>query len=132
MADLAMALFTVLLACAPFVVVALKLCAEPGCPEVVVGSRCPRHARPAWPHQSSRHERGYGAPWDRLRAQVLADEPLCPCGQPATTVDHIVPRTSGGTDARSNLRALCAGCHATKSAREGRAASLLFRRRNQA
>ena len=36
--------------------------------------------------------------------------------------DHIVPLYLGGADDESNLQALCIECHATKSARESRAA----------
>jgi len=45
--------------------------------------------------------------WSRLRAQVLAEEPNCWCGERASTVDHRVARAFGGTDQRSNLRSLC-------------------------
>lgn len=33
-------------------------------------------------------------------------------------IDHVVPLSRGGTNARSNLQLLCAGCHASKTARE--------------
>lgn len=33
------------------------------------------------------------------------------------TVDHIVPLAKGGTDARSNLQALCARCNKSKKDR---------------
>ncbi|WDM16753.1 HNH endonuclease [Streptomyces lavenduligriseus] len=67
--------------------------------------------------------------WPRIRARVLRrDKGVCQavfsdgrlCGQPATQVDHIVP----GDDHRlANLQALCAWCHARKSASEGGAAA---------
>lgn len=65
-----------------------------------------------------------GRTWQRIRAQVLFDEPLCracmACGRvtAAAEVDHIKPLHAGGTDARENLQALCASCHADKSAAE--------------
>lgn len=34
---------------------------------------------------------------------------------PALEVDHINPLHNGGTDARSNLQALCRDCHADKT-----------------
>lgn len=77
----------------------------------------------------SASKRGYGADWAKLRAQVLAEEPLCrehlSRGEhvKATHVDHIVNKASGGTDDRSNLQALCPRCHLTKSGREGAEAS---------
>ncbi|MBJ3490175.1 HNH endonuclease, partial [Salmonella enterica subsp. enterica serovar Albany] len=36
----------------------------------------------------------------------------------AKTVDHIVPKAHGGTDADSNLQSLCWPCHKAKTARE--------------
>lgn len=65
-----------------------------------------------------------GRTWQRIRAQVLFDEPLCracmACGRvtAAAEVDHIKPLHAGGTDARENLQSLCASCHADKSAAE--------------
>ena len=38
----------------------------------------------------------------------------------ATEVDHIVPKSAGGTDAMDNLQALCKSCHSRKTAKEGR------------
>lgn len=74
----------------------------------------------------SRHERGYGSTWDRLRLSILdRDRHLCqpclPAGRvtPARTVDHIIPRAKGGTDDPDNLRAICDACHAAKTTREG-------------
>ncbi len=74
--------------------------------------------RPA--RKASRHARGYGSAWDRLRAAVLAAEPLCRnCSaagerQAAVTVDHIVPKAEGGTDDRANLQPLCGPCRVAK------------------
>jgi len=67
----------------------------------------------------SARKRGYGAAWERLRARVLAEEPVCrACGiARATDVDHILPRRRGGTDARDNLQALCHSCHSQKTSR---------------
>ncbi len=36
-------------------------------------------------------------------------------------IDHIVPRSRGGSDERTNLQALCVQCHAAKSRSEQRA-----------
>lgn len=50
----------------------------------------------------------------RLRLIVLArDRGICwLCGQPgATTVDHVVPRSRGGSDELTNLAAAHAGCN---------------------
>ncbi|MGE0583468.1 MAG: HNH endonuclease [Steroidobacteraceae bacterium] len=70
-------------------------------------------------------ERGYGAAWRKLRALVLArDQGLCQAclktgrTTPATQVDHIRPKATGGTDEPSNLQSLCRPCHDEKSRRE--------------
>lgn len=75
----------------------------------------------AWSRQS-RHERGYGSAWDKIRAQALKrDRHLCiPCmaggrPTPATQVDHIKPKAKGGTDDLSNLQSICDECHAEKT-----------------
>ena len=66
-----------------------------------------------------RNERRAG---DRLRRQVLTEEPTCrDCGAPATQVDHRLAIAFGGTSERSNLAALCAMCHRAKSHRERKA-----------
>lgn len=78
----------------------------------------------AWP-TSSRHERGYGREWTRLRQQVMTrDKRLCqPCLRndrvtPATEVDHVKPKAKGGTDDMSNLQAICSPCHTEKGLRD--------------
>jgi len=79
---------------------------------------------PGW-HKTSRHERGYGSKWVKLRAAILKrDHHLCqPClrnGRPtqATAVDHIKPKAKGGTDEPENLEGVCHSCHKIKSKRE--------------
>jgi 5-methylcytosine-specific restriction enzyme A len=74
-----------------------------------------------WPTES-RHTRGYGAAWVRLRAVILdRDLHLCqPCRRigrvtPATQVDHIKPKAKGGTDDSDNLQAICEPCHTAKT-----------------
>jgi 5-methylcytosine-specific restriction endonuclease McrA len=59
-----------------------------------------------------------------MSAAILRSRPDCewteavlPCGERATTVDHITPRAEGGTDDPSNLRALCRPHHAKVSGR---------------
>lgn len=58
----------------------------------------------------------------RLRYEVLRrDNYTCRyCGASAPEVlleiDHVVPRSAGGTDARENLQVLCDSCNAGKSA----------------
>lgn len=93
-------------------------------------ARCAAHPaalRYSEPHRGSRHERGYGSAWERLREVVLArDSGLCqPCRTAgrltvATEVDHIVGKDTGGGDEQTNLQSICRPCHKAKSAREGR------------
>lgn len=86
--------------------------------------------------KESRHKRGYGAEWDKIRQRILArDKGLCQCddckgGQirirPATEVDHIVSKakakrlrwTQEQIDADSNLQAINHDCHLKKTAEE--------------
>lgn len=72
--------------------------------------------------RESRHKRGYGTAWDKLRRSIMArDSGLC---QPsrrhgivaiATAVDHIVPKHRGGTDDETNLEAISHMVHAAKT-----------------
>jgi 5-methylcytosine-specific restriction enzyme A len=78
----------------------------------------------AWA-KKSRHERGYGSAWVKTRARILSrDRHLCQAclatSKPtlATEVDHITPKTKGGTDEDGNLQAICHDCHAAKTERE--------------
>jgi 5-methylcytosine-specific restriction protein A len=66
-----------------------------------------------------RNER-VGPGWQKIRRQVLSEEPVCPCGAPSTEVDHIIPAVPvrGGTSERDNLQALCRACHIEKTARD--------------
>jgi len=74
----------------------------------------------AW-SKESRHKRGYGSSWDRLRKVILLrDRGICQCpdcqgGEKrlriATEVDHIKPKAEGGTDDENNLRAVNSECH---------------------
>lgn len=77
------------------------------------------------PKRGSRHARGYGSAWDKLRLRILRrDAGLCqPCLQQgrieqAKQVDHIVPKALGGTDDDDNLQAICEPCHKSKTAAE--------------
>jgi 5-methylcytosine-specific restriction protein A len=72
--------------------------------------------------RGNRHERGYGAEWDRLRKAILErDCGVCQaCGHLGNEVDHKTPKALGGTDDPSNLQTLCTDCHKTKTARESR------------
>ncbi len=109
-----------------------KPCGHLGCGKLVSDGRyCPEHqgdkklSRFADSRRGSRHERGYGTAWDKLRLVILArDNGLCvPCNTagrltPASQVDHIIPKAEGGTDDESNLQSVCVACHRAKTDRE--------------
>jgi 5-methylcytosine-specific restriction protein A len=81
--------------------------------------------RKPWHHSGSRHERGYGSAWVKTRAIIIArDMGLCqPCWRkgrptPFTEVDHIIPKSQGGTDDHDNLECICPDCHSSKTQQE--------------
>lgn len=82
--------------------------------------------------RTSRHERGYGTAWDKLRKRILSrDKYLCQtCARkgrltPANEVDHKKPKAKGGTDSEDNLEAICSPCHKAKtSAENGRSTKM--------
>jgi 5-methylcytosine-specific restriction protein A len=85
------------------------------------GIRCPECASAKDARRGSRHARGYGGDWTRIRAAHLEAEPWCrECGAEATDVDHIVPRAEGGTDDDANLQSLCHRHHSRKTAIQNR------------
>jgi 5-methylcytosine-specific restriction protein A len=62
---------------------------------------------------SALSEEGSSREWREIRARILADSPLCHhCGTaPADTVDHLISRAHGGTDAPENLVPACGPCN---------------------
>lgn len=111
----------------------LRLCGAHGCRNYFQGPGryCPDHQRAAWQSSNrnpahSASQRGYGAEWRAKRGQVLSrDKCICGiCGKPgANEVDHITPKSSGGSDDLTNLRAVHKACHQRKSSSEGGKAS---------
>jgi 5-methylcytosine-specific restriction protein A len=74
--------------------------------------------------KSSHQDPHYDSPqWRAVRLQVLVrDEYKCQlkgsrCTGKATMVDHWIPRSRGGTDAMTNLRASCKPCNTQKKDR---------------
>ena len=67
--------------------------------------------------------RGYDRRWQKNAKVYLASNPLCadPFGVHgkwpvmARHVDHVVPRSAGGTDDWNNLQGLCVRCHSRKT-----------------
>jgi 5-methylcytosine-specific restriction protein A len=91
---------------------------------------------PSWQddRRASRHARGYGTEWDKLRPQILErDNHICQCRRckggelrlrPATQVDHVVSKeewrllhagSMDGVDDPSNLQAINFECHRRKT-----------------
>lgn len=107
-----------------------RACRKHGCAATTTdrSGYCESHRNTGWEqHQQgkSRHERGYGSKWEVIRARILhRDKHLCQeCmrtgrAKAAATVDHIKPKSQGGTDDDGNLQALCWPCHKRKTATE--------------
>ena len=66
--------------------------------------------------RGTRQQQGYGNDWLRLSRQVVErDGGTCRyCGGPATTADHVIPKSRGGSDDPSNLVAACRSCNSAK------------------
>ena len=105
-----------------------QFCSEPGCPALVPSGKCARHApRQRLEHPAARqvHRWYTSTRWQRLRAEVIQDEPLCRhcrlTGRhtPTVDVDHI--RRHDGDPLvfwdRRNLQGLCKRCHTIKTTR---------------
>jgi 5-methylcytosine-specific restriction protein A len=79
-------------------------------------SRCAEHRLTKW---ASRAGTSMGPGWAATRKRKLQRDPRCQqCGVPAITVDHVLPRAFGGTDAPPNLKSLCARHAAEKNHRD--------------
>ena len=99
-------------------------CTYPGCHRLCRTRRCAEHTRAYNRQRGSSSKHGYGRAWQKIRAAQLQREPWCrECRrkeytEPATQVDHIVPKANGGTDDEENLQSLCARHHSRKTAKE--------------
>lgn len=86
------------------------------------GTRCPPCQRSHDTHRRpSPNQRGYDAEYRKARRIILATGPACAiCGTaPATTADHIVPVSRGGTNELTNLRPACHPCNSARGNRTG-------------
>jgi len=101
-------------------------CLVVGCqtPSVRQG-RCLAHAQQLERTRESATARGYTQKeWRRKRHDKLQREPVCRTCKTlgrttfANEVDHIVPKSLGGTDDDDNLQPLCKACHSRKTAQE--------------
>jgi len=94
----------------------LRRCLEAGCRELVRGplSRCSAHSKRGWSNTVP-----LASGWATIRKRKLRLDPRCErCGGEAVTVDHILARAFGGSDAPSNLMSLCARHAAEKNHRD--------------
>ena len=72
-------------------------------------------------NQSARANGGTRA-WSKIRERILIRDGYCCqyCGsEDATTVDHMLPISKGGTDDPDNLVAACTRCNYSKGNRMG-------------
>ncbi|WP_425274469.1 HNH endonuclease [Streptomyces flavidovirens] len=84
-----------------------------------VGSRCDPCAKAtARKREKTRvrlspRERGYDAEYQRNRRWLLRSQPDCHICRVAlaTTADHIIPLSRGGSNAMDNLRPACGPCN---------------------
>lgn len=105
-----------------------KPCNKPACREYATkGSYCDAHQPKAWASNEglSRHQRGYGSQWEKIRERALKrDGYLCQVCldkgifTQAQAVDHIKAKTDGGTDDLDNLQSICNPCHEAKTVEE--------------
>lgn len=114
---------------------AKRPCRAPMCPGKTQSKHgyCDDHAHlsTGWtsPDRGTAEQRGYDWEWRKKRAVVLKRARyLCQCDRckgyryPASEVDHITPKSLGGTDDYSNLMAINSDCHKLKTQRESAAA----------
>ena len=80
---------------------------------------------PMWEdRKGSMTKRITGRRLQRIRKQVLGEQPLCVACKAkgrvtvATQVDHIVALVNGGEDDHDNRQALCEECHKAKTRRD--------------
>jgi 5-methylcytosine-specific restriction endonuclease McrA len=86
------------------------------------GEPCPV-ARASQDRKRGTSTQRYGAGWGTISRRILRrDGHVCQlrlpgCTGTATTVDHRIPRSQGGTATESNLVAACRHCNSSKGAR---------------
>jgi 5-methylcytosine-specific restriction enzyme A len=105
-----------------------QFCGEPGCGVLVPSGKCAAHApraRLTRQDYAEVHRWYTSTRWQRLRAEVLQDEPFCrSCrarGVRALTVDVDHIQKHDGDPVlfwkRDNLQGLCKRCHTVKTTR---------------
>jgi 5-methylcytosine-specific restriction protein A len=105
----------------------VKVCAEPGCPNLTEGTRC-ENCRKAKRRREDRKrpsaaKRGYDKQWSITRREYLKRYPWCEeagCNETATDVDHIDGLGPNGPQGHdwSNLRSYCHRHHSQRTAKD--------------
>ncbi|MFP5202945.1 MULTISPECIES: HNH endonuclease [Bacillus] len=107
----------------------LKLCNEPGCPQLTREGYCQQHktSKPLYDlFRESSSRRGYNSRWRKAREGDLAKHPLCQSCMlqgkriADTVVDHFKPHKGDKKlfwDS-SNWQLLCVSCYGRKTAKE--------------
>lgn len=94
----------------------MRVCAEPGCPEITSTTRCAAHTRETDRQRGSRQQRGYGAEHQRAGDAAIAGATRCgTCGQPFTpenpvTRGHVKDVRAGGSPSDGYI-AQCRRCN---------------------
>ena len=106
----------------------MRVCPEPGCPELTEGGRCERHRlearRASDARRPSARKRGYDQRWEQTSSDYLAAHRFCEdeegCIEPATEVHHLDGLGPLGPDGHdwNNLQALCHRHHSKRTARD--------------
>lgn len=101
-----------------------RVCRGAGCRATTTAPDgfCDVHRR-AWRQRQdatrgSASARGYGHDWQAIRARILKRDPICGelgCTARSSQVDHIIPKSRGGSDQDSNLRGMCRRHHSRKT-----------------
>lgn len=103
-----------------------KACRQCGCAELVESGYCKRHEAQRQKtvdlqrNNKSLRKLYRSARWRKLRAEVLAQTPLCPVCRlrPTDTVHHDPEATFENFFDLKVLHAICAHCHSTHHLRE--------------
>lgn len=80
---------------------------------------CPTHPKRSYGRQQRAGARAYNGPWRRIRdrAVAAAGGRCAYCDGPASTGDHVLPRSRGGLTEQRNTVCCCSGCNTSKGDR---------------
>lgn len=101
---------------------AMKICAEPGCPNRTHERRCPEHKPKPWSTHGAGE--GRGRPWRRRRWECFVrDDFTCvDCAHRDPTAKTLEADHIGPTDELHDLATRCKPCHARKTLGDAHAA----------